>query len=195
MTKQNEDVYWNSFLPVFFDRMSFIMKKDMTAEVKEYGITSAHSIYLIALKLENGQTLLSLSKFLDLDPANTNRVVKILREKNLIYDDRDSENSNSKKYCIYLTEEGDKLATHVMDNVRKTMSQYFEGISRDEILRMRNTLIKVLRNADPGLENYIRSQHDDPFYTHLHLIPLDNDYDTEPRRALDPIEKKGTKKN
>ncbi len=186
MSKQTEDLYWDSFLPIFFDRMSYTMKKDMTAEVSPYGLTSAHSIYLIALKLQNGLTLMSLSKFLDLDPANTNRVIKVLRDKDLVYDDRAFE--NSKKYNIYLTEEGERLATQVMENIRETMNHYFEGIPRDEMLRMRNTLIKVLRNADPNMEGYINSKHDDPFYTHLHLIPLDNDYDTVSWRALDPEE-------
>ena len=30
---QNEDIYWNSFLPAFFDRMSVLMRKNMTAIV------------------------------------------------------------------------------------------------------------------------------------------------------------------
>lgn len=99
-----EDVYWNSFLPAFFDRMSFQMRKNMTEVVSPYGLTSAHAVYLIALKLQDGQTLVSLSRFLDLDTANTNRVIKVLREKGFVYDDRKTE--NSKKYFIYLTEAG-----------------------------------------------------------------------------------------
>ena len=35
-----EDVYWNSFLPAFFDRMSFQMRKNMTEVVSPYGLTS-----------------------------------------------------------------------------------------------------------------------------------------------------------
>ena len=107
--ESREDVYWNSFLPAFFDRMSVLMRKNMTAMVSDYGLTSAHAIYLIALKLQDGQTLVSLSRFLDLDTANTNRVIKVLREKGFIYDDRKTE--NSKKYSIYLTESGQNLAT------------------------------------------------------------------------------------
>lgn len=177
---EHEDIYWNSFLPVFFDRMSCIMRKNMTKEVSEFGLTSAHSIYLIALKLQDGQTLVSLSKFLDLDPANTNRVIKVLKEKGFVYDDRKSE--SNKKYSIYLTDAGKKLAKRVMDNITESTNKYFEGVPREDIIHMRNTLIAVLRNMDLDLEGYMHSKYEDPYYTHLQTVPLDGDYPAEPRR-------------
>jgi DNA-binding MarR family transcriptional regulator len=183
----HEDTYWNSFLPAFFDRMSILMRKNMTAIVSDYGLTSAHAVYLIALKLQDGQTLVSLSRFLDLDPANTNRVIKVLKEKEFVYDDRKTE--SSKKYSIFLTESGLELATLIMDSITKLNSSYFEGIPREEILQMRNTLIKVLRNMDLDIDRYMGSKYEDPFYTHLHLTPPDDDYPVEPRR-LDPVKKR-----
>ena len=86
-----EDIYWNSFLPAFFDRMSFQMRKNMNEMLSDYGLTSAHAIYLIALNLQDGQTLVSLSRFLDLDPANTNRVIKTKGSRSCIRRQRDSE--------------------------------------------------------------------------------------------------------
>lgn len=178
-----EDVYWNSFLPAFFDRMSVLMRKNMTRIVEDYGLTSAHAIYLIALKLQDGQTLVSLSRFLDLDTANTNRVIKVLREKGFVYDDRKSE--NSKKYSIYLTESGQQLATKIMDGVTELNNQYFADIPREDILHMRNTLIHVLNNMNLDIDRYMGSKHENPFYTLLHITPLDNDYPTEPRRLVE----------
>jgi hypothetical protein len=55
-----EDVYWNSFLPAFFDRMSLVMRKNMTDIVSDHGLTSAHAVYLIALHIKDGQTSLPL---------------------------------------------------------------------------------------------------------------------------------------
>ena len=132
-----DDVYWNSFLPAFFDRMSVLMRKNMTHIVEDYGLTSAHAIYLIALKLQDGQTLVSLSRFLDLDTANTNRVIKVLRAKGLVYDDRRSE--NSKKYSIFLTESGKDLATRLMDGITELNNQYFADIPREDILHTRSS--------------------------------------------------------
>ncbi|MBE6518376.1 MAG: winged helix-turn-helix transcriptional regulator [Thermoplasmata archaeon] len=175
-----EDVYWNSFLPAFFDRMSLVMRKNMSALVEDYGLTSAHAVYLIALEIKDGQTLVSLSRFLDLDTANTNRVIKVLREKNLVYDDRKSE--SSKKYSIYLTEEGHALAKKVMDGIVELNNSYFRDIPQDEIVQMRNTLLHVLDNMNVDFEGYMNSKYEDPFYTHLHVIPADADYEMVPLR-------------
>lgn len=179
----NEDIYWNSFLPAFFDRMSVLMRKNMTAIVEDHGLTSAHAVYLIALELQDGQTLVSLSRFLDLDTANTNRVIKILREKRLVYDDRKAE--NSKKYSIYLTDEGHQLARKIMDGVTVLNNSYFKNIPREDILHMRNTLIRVLNNMNVDIDNYMGSKYENPFYTHLHIVPLKDGYDTIPRRLED----------
>jgi DNA-binding MarR family transcriptional regulator len=178
-----EDVYWNSFLPAFFDRMSLVMRKNMTDIVSDYGLTSAHAVYLIALNLKDGQTLVSLSRFLDLDTANTNRVVKVLREKNLVYDDRKSE--SSKKYSIYLTEEGHVLAQRVMDGITELNNSYFRDIPREDILHMRNTLIRILNNMNANIDEYMGSKYEDPFYTHLHIIPPEDGYETVPIRLPD----------
>ena len=179
-----DDVYWNSFLPAFFDRMSVLMRKNMTHIVEDYGLTSAHAIYLIALKLQDGQTLVSLSRFLDLDTANTNRVIKVLRSKGLVYDDRRSE--NSKKYSIFLTESGKDLATRLMDGITELNNQYFADIPREDILHMRKTLIHVCNNMNMDIDGYMGSKHENPFFTLLHITPLDGDYATESRRLVEP---------
>ena len=174
---EGEDVYWNSFLPAFFDRMSLVMRKNMTDIVSEYGLTSAHAVYLIALQIKDGQTLVSLSRFLDLDTANTNRVIKILREKGMVYDDRKSE--SSKKYNIYLTSEGHALATKVMDGITELNNSYFRNIPREDILSMRNTLIRVLNNMNVDIDSYMGSKYEGPFYTHLHIIPPEDGYEAQ----------------
>ncbi len=178
-----EDVYWNSFLPAFFDRMSFQMRKNMNEMLVGHDLTSAHAIYLIALKLQDGQTLVSLSKFLDLDAANTNRVIKVLRDKGFVYDDR--ETPKSRKYSIFLTEPGRELASMIMENTTELNNSYFVGIPREDVLHMRNTLIRIIRNMNLDIDNYMGSKYEDPFYTHLQITPLDDGYETVPRRASD----------
>jgi DNA-binding MarR family transcriptional regulator len=162
-----EDIYWNTFLPAFFSRVSDINRKAITAALEPYGLTHAHGIYLMALTLRDGQTMVSLSQFLDMDSSNTNRVIKKLKEKNLVYDDRDS--PSSKKYKIYLTEEGRLIGLFLMDHQTECMNQYFKGITNEEIISMRNTLLKLLNNMDPELESYMLCKYQDPFYTYLHV--------------------------
>lgn len=164
------DAYWNSFLPIFFDRITAVMRKRTTEEMAPYGLTSAHATYLMGLTLRDGQTLVSLSRFLDMDTSNTNRVVKVLREKGLIYDDR--ETVSSKKYSIFLTNAGRKLGEHLLEFTNQIYKDLMTGVTKEEILTTRNTLIKMLNNTDPYLDKYMQSKYENPFYTYLHTNPV-----------------------
>ncbi len=175
------DTYWNSFLPAFMDRMSLQMRKNMTAIVEPYGLSHAHAIYLIALNLQDGQTMVSLSRFLDLDTANTTRVIKTLREKGFVYDDRKTE--SNKKFRIFLTESGKALADLLMARITELNNSYFANIPREDILNMRNTLIQVLNNMNLDIDEYMHSKYEDPFYTHLHLMPQVDGYESLSARA------------
>ena len=175
------DTYWNSFLPAFMDRMSLQMRKNMTAIVEPYGLSHAHAIYLIALNLQDGQTMVSLSRFLDLDTANTTRVIKTLREKGFVYDDRKTE--SNKKFRIFLTDSGKALANMVMTKITELNNSYFANIPREDILNMRNTLIQVLNNMNLDIDDYMHSKYEDPFYTHLHLMPQVDGYESLSARA------------
>jgi len=161
------------------------MKKKMAEIVKDEGITSAHVVYLMALKLEDGQTLTQISRFLDLDQANTHRVVKVLLEKKLIYDDRRT--PTSKKFKIMLTNRGREIAEMCMKATEEHMDSYFEGIDDADVFHMRNTLIKMLKNMDKDLDKYLSSpKWRDPYYIYLGFIPPEEESEyreiTESRR-------------
>ncbi|GEM_PF-416650 len=166
------DIYWNSFLPIFFDRMNTVMRKHMTDVVSDHGLTSAHAVYLVALTLKDGQSLLEISRFLDMDPANTNRVVKVLREKGLIYDDRRT--PQGRNFSIYLTQEGRKIGQRVIESTTGWMNDCMSVIPREDIIAMRNTLIKILESIDPDLTTYMGLRYDKPFFTYLHFNPPDS---------------------
>ncbi len=166
--------YWNSYLPMFFDRMSNLMKKNMTEAVKSEGITSAHAVYLIALRLQDGQTMAELSHFLDLDQANTHRVVKVLLEKKLVYDDRPS--PTSKKFSIMLTQKGKDVADRVMRTTEEYLDNCFKDIDDVELTQVRNTLIKVLSRMDPDLDSYMSTpKWKNPFFVYLAFMPPDEE--------------------
>ncbi|MBO5519162.1 MAG: winged helix-turn-helix transcriptional regulator [Candidatus Methanomethylophilus sp.] len=163
------DEYWNTLLPTFMDRVSYVMKKSMTEAVKGYGITSAHVIYLIALKLQDGQTIVELSRFLDMDNTNTNRVMKVLKEKGYVTDDRAS--ATSKKYHYYLTDMGNAIAEHAMEHFEVTINTPFGALSLEERLQLRNILLKIISSLDPDFQSYMESKYTNPFYTYLGFLP------------------------
>ena len=174
--EDEQNAYWNSFLPIFFDRINIITRRVMANCVKDYGLTGIHAHYLIALNLKSGLTLIELSRFLDIDAANTNRVIKILKEKNLVYDDRKT--PRSKKFSVYLTEEGKALADKIMFETQECMNSFFKGIPKFSIDTMRITLIKILYNCDPKFEEYVDSDYVNPFFTYLGLAWDEEDPDT-----------------
>ena len=163
------NIYWNSFLPIFFDRINATMRQHMTKEVEEYGLTSSHATYLVALTLNGPMTQTELSSFLDLDPANTHRVVKVLYEKGMVYDDRI--NHNGRNYRLHLTEIGRKLGTRVMESTNEWMDNAMSDIPNEDVYNLRNTLIKILKRIEPDIEEYLASQYTDPFYTYLLTNP------------------------
>lgn len=175
--EDDKNVYWNSFLPIFFDRINIITRRIMASCVKPYGLTAVYAEYLIALRLREGLTLVELSKFLDVDTANTNRIIKVLSQKELIYDDRTSE--KNKKFSIFLTDEGKYLADLIMSETQSTMNDFFKGVPKFNIDNMKYTLIKILYNADPNFEEYVDSKWVNPFFTYMGLA-----WDEETPEAL-----------
>lgn len=179
-TEDQNNMYWNSFLPIFFERMTFLMRKAMNKSLAQYDLTSSHAFYLIALNLQGPQTLLELSDFLDIDPGNTNRVIRLLTEMGLVDDDRES--PRSKKYRVFLTEKGKELSEQVMRDTNAQMNAYFEGISSERVQELRTTLVDILQNVDPEFHAYVDSKYINPFYTYLGVFTKDPEFTVYPRR-------------
>ena len=167
--EEGPHAYWNSYLPIFLDRMNMSMRRHMTEEVSEYGLTSAHAVYLIALVMNGPMTQKDLSQFLDLDAANTTRVIKVLCDKGLAYDDREA--PGSRNYRIHLTVKGEELGLKVKEQTVDWMDSMMSDVSPEEIATMRTVLLKMLHRMEPNLDDYMNSKYQDPFYTYLQMNP------------------------
>lgn len=164
-TGRSGELYRNMFLPILLDRTSLITRRALAEAMRDRGLTAVHANYLIALTLHDGMTLVELSKYLDMDAANTNRVVKTLREKGLVYDDRTS--PRSKKFSVHLTDQGRKLVDEMSVHMRAFMADLFEGIPKFSIDNMGFTLIKMIYNSDPGFESYVDSNWVEPYFDYM----------------------------
>ncbi len=160
------EAYWSMFLPTLLDRISFRMHKDLTESVKEYGLNSYHVSYIMALYLHEGQTMTGLSKFLDIDNANTHRVIRILKQKGIVYDDRTE--PKSKKYHIYLTDYGKSIAEKVSDVIDSANREYFSELTEEESIvamsAMRKLIGKVMQEPPqpemPRVPYFVRMAND-----------------------------------
>ena len=144
--------YWDVFLPTLLDRLSFRMHKDLDERVSKYGLNSHHVQYLMALKIRDGQTLVGISKFLDIDTGNTNRVIRFLKENGFVYDDR--KDPRSKKYHIFLTERGRQVAEEIAEAIADLNRRYFSELTGDEIRVMKRASTfaaeKVFQSEEPS---------------------------------------------
>ncbi len=121
------------------------MHKDLDERVSKYGLNSHHVQYIMALSIHDGMTLVGLSRFLDIDNGNTHRVIKFLKENGFVYDDR--KDSKSKKYHIFLTDRGKKVADEIADSIAELNRQYFSELTGDELMVMRKVSTKTFGNV------------------------------------------------
>ena len=184
VSSDNSSKYWNSFLPIFFDRIGNVMRGYMADIVKDYGITSAHCTYLITLNIMDGPTSSQLSRYLDMDQGNTFRVIQKLTELGMVTSDKS--NTKARNYRLYLTEYGKKIADEVMEKTTEFMDTGFNNVPEEDVLITRRTLVQILQNIDPSLDDYLDNSFTNPFFSYLNMmIPNEKDVQLVPRRLRD----------
>jgi len=137
---------WKTLMPVIMRTLKKDMDRRCMEEMEQYGLSKIHLGYLMVLG-SGKTTMKSLSESLNLDKSNTTRVIADLRSKGLVVDDRTKE--NSKKYNIFLTEEGMELTSVLKSKVDTAFEEYLTDIPREEIVSMMDTLRKICNNMDP----------------------------------------------
>ena len=75
------------------------------------------------------------------DKSNTTRIISELREKGIVADDRKSK--NSKKYNVFLTDEGRKLVIKSKHEFESSIDSLFSNLSQEEL----DILIEIMRKT------------------------------------------------
>ncbi len=101
------------------------IQRRVTDALKPYNLSSMHSMYLVTLYHKGEQTLVELSSELKFNRANTTRVIRDLIEKGYVVCDKNE--NNLRKYKVFLSEEGKKVA---FDLNRQMENFKSEGVSR-----------------------------------------------------------------
>jgi DNA-binding MarR family transcriptional regulator len=155
---EEDDLYWDCFTFLVLDKISREIRGSLNKEIAHYGITSAHAMYLIALKMHDNQTLMSLSKFLDVDPSNTFRMLKALKAHGYISDDR---RNASRKFHVFLTEEGRQATEEIQAIMDRQMESHMRGLSEEDISRFKSILVRYFANIQDETEE---KEYNQPFY-------------------------------
>lgn len=138
----------NRFLMFYqsFERVVKDIKKKEMSYMSEYGLRSVHMRCLLVIKQsEKGMTITQLAKASGTDKALISRVVKELASDGFLETKSvGGDKSYNKKY--YLTEQSEKIASDINEDIGVYMAQARIGIPEDEMQRFYETLSRLAQN-------------------------------------------------
>ena len=134
------------FFPMSIGKLNKQMQKRFCKELKPCDLSNAHAMYLMVLYENDGLTLKELTESVNMDKANTTRVITDLNAKGYIYTDRIKE--GSRKYKVFLTEEGKKAAEIVRSAITKMLDNIFSILTDDEKAQYITILKKIITHIN-----------------------------------------------
>lgn len=107
------------------------LQKDINDSLKPLKITSVHGHYLSALEsTQEDLNLTELSAVLDVDKANTTRVIAELEDRGLVEKKRQA--AHDRRYIVTLTEQGQELAERAARIIEETEENYLSVIDHKD---------------------------------------------------------------
>lgn len=104
-------------IPVLIGSFFKKVRKNRNEMLAAYKLSSSHVMYLMVLyKNSEGLTLSNLNEILEVDKANTTRVVKDLIKKGYLI--KDEKNLGLRKYKVLLTDKGTEISRKIKNNIK-----------------------------------------------------------------------------
>ncbi|BBE30710.1 MarR family transcriptional regulator [Tepiditoga spiralis] len=132
----------------FGKTISHISKKMymyLNKNLEKYSISKGQIHFLMLLyRKGNGLTQEQISKFLDIDKANTTRALKKLIENGYVEKKRDEK--DKRIFRVYLTDKGLNLKPKIKEILNELDQKLTFGITQKEIEQVLSTLEKVDKN-------------------------------------------------
>lgn len=124
--------------------LSKIKKNSIKAQeklLKPYNLSSRYIGYIMALSEGDGMTMKELSDTLGVDPANTTRVISTLTE--IGYVDNDCRKEGSRKFNVFLTQEGKDIADKMKKDVVNYGLEVMDPLTNEEKITFIQLLFKL----------------------------------------------------
>ena len=133
----------NSFeiLKIYLRKAQKYVQKKINEELNKYDISSVHATYITLLYEHDGLMPMEMSLLIDVDKANTTRVLNDLLEKNLVY-----KTDDIRKYKVYLTDKGKEIALVINQTMKELREKSLKNISDEEIIAFQSVFLKILEN-------------------------------------------------
>ncbi len=120
--------------------------KYLDESFKDLGLTKLEGVYLATLFEKDGVSLIDLTNNVHMDKANTTRVINILEEKGYVF--RKTDEKDSRKFKIYITERAKELKDFVVAKIEEFNKIAYNGLSKNEIDAFKLTISKILSNLN-----------------------------------------------
>ena len=137
------------FFPMSIGKLNKQMQKRFSEELIPCDLSSAHAMYLIVLFGNDGLTMKELTESVNMNKANTTRVITDLNVKGYFYNDLTKE--GSRKYKVFLTEEGKKAAEIIRSAITKMLDNIFSILTDTERAQYIAILRKIITNINNNL--------------------------------------------
>lgn len=117
------------------------VQKKINDAVNKYDISSVHANYILLLYKCEGLTFKEVNNIIEVDKANTTRVINDLLKKEIIY-----KTDDVRKYKVYLTDKGQKIAGAIEKEMDKLKMILLKNISEEEAQNFAKVFLKILDN-------------------------------------------------
>jgi DNA-binding MarR family transcriptional regulator len=110
------------------------------------GLSKLEGVYLATLFEKDGVSLIDLTNCVNLDKANTTRVINLLEEKGYVF--RKTDDKDNRKFKIFITDKAKNLKEFVLLKVEEFNKIAYNGLTKKEIDAFKLTLSKILSNLN-----------------------------------------------
>ena len=124
---------------------SILSRADL--QLASHDMTYVQWLPLYKLAMDEGNTVASLARDLETDPAAMTRVLDRLEAKGLVLRERST--TDRRVVCLALTPEGDKVAARVPAVLAEVLNGHLSDFSHDEWQLLLGLLRRMLVNGTP----------------------------------------------
>lgn len=148
----NCDVFYDfQTMMAYMSKLRKMSSRFFAELLKSFDITNRHAAYIMILSESDGMTMKQLSDNLCVDPANTTRVVAALKEKGLV--DDDCKKPGGRKFNVFLTGEGRKLATQLKVSFINSHTNMLSALTEEEKRLFFELCAKIVKSNLDCCEN------------------------------------------
>ena len=132
-------------------RVTLFVTSSLKRGFSDAGVNSIKPAYLgvlMTLWRDDGLKVIDLGRKSGLEPSTMTGLLDRMERDELLY--READSLDRRVQRIYLTATGREVKTPVLQVVHEVLADVFKGIDEKEIRNTKNTLQRVLTNAQEG---------------------------------------------